>query len=375
MEHRASSMRVLFLLDDLRAGGKEKQLANLLVGLKESVDVEPVLVCMGPDRFFEETLKAAGVPIYYFIRKFRWDLTIFVKLFFLIRKINPVVLHTTCWMTTLFVLPVSKIWRIKLVNNSIRNSFSSGGMKWKIEKLLLLLSDIRLSNSLAGLESRNLDPHNKKNVVIYNGYRMVKKHKQNINCAYFVDGHNSQKKIGMVAEFKNHKDYQTYFSAAEIILGKRKDVLFYAVGGGDNFDYYRDKYKYIDKNIIFTGRIKDAEKLISKLDVGVLTTYTEGISNAIIEYMAHKKPVVATDGGGTKELVVDGVTGFLIRPENPVILAKKIEFLLANQEVSVQMGNKGRLVIEGKFSLSQLIHNIKSLYRALVNDRHEYSIK
>ncbi len=61
-----------------------------------------------------------------------------------------------------------------------------------------------------------------------------------------------------------------------------------------------------------------------------------------MEYMALGKPVIATDGGGTKEIVDDGVTGFLIGQSDPVQLASKIEMLLNDQGLRTEMGEKGK---------------------------------
>ena len=70
--------------------------------------------------------------------------------------------------------------------------------------------------------------------------------------------------------------------------------------------------------IIFTGKQKHVESIINIFDIGVLCScYGEGISNTIMEYMALGKPVIATDCGGNKEIVVHNVTGFLIEPKNP----------------------------------------------------------
>ena len=64
------------------------------------------------------------------------------------------------------------------------------------------------------------------------------------------------------------------------------------------------------------------ESLISAMDICVLSTFTEGISNSILEYMALEKPVIATAGGGTNEIVIDNKTGFLIKQSNPEELAE-----------------------------------------------------
>ena len=126
----------------------------MLVGLKKIGKYDPVLISLGSDIHFVEPLRKNNITIIYVLRKIRWDITLYFKLGQIIKKYNPSIIHTTCWMTTVLVLPIAKIKKIIVINNSIRNAFSSGGIKWKMEKLLLLLSDIRLANSYAGLKSR-----------------------------------------------------------------------------------------------------------------------------------------------------------------------------------------------------------------------------
>ena len=118
--------------------------------------------------------------------------------------------------------------------------------------------------------------------------------------------------------------------------------------------------------IIFTGRIKAVEDLIERFDICVLTTYTEGISNAIIEYMVHSKPVIATKGGGTEEIIEDRNTGFLIPPEDPEALVYKIEYLLSNPLIAKEMGQRGRDVINKKFTMNKLLDRTIKMYDALL---------
>ena len=84
------------------------------------------------------------------------------------------------------------------------------------------------------------------------------------------------------------------------------------------------------------GRQSDVESIINISNICVLTTnvkiHGEGISNSILEYMAMGKPVIASCGGGTNEIVEDAVTGFLISPLSPRELAEKIEILIDNPE-------------------------------------------
>ncbi|MCF6296596.1 MAG: glycosyltransferase [Flavobacteriaceae bacterium] len=98
---------------------------------------------------------------------------------------------------------------------------------------------------------------------------------------------------------------------------------------------------------------------------GILATFTEGISNAIIEYMVFEKPVIASDGGGTNELVIDGNNGFLVEQQNIEQLVEKIEYLLENPKIASEMGKKGRIRIEKHFSIDTMIKQTVKLYEKI----------
>lgn len=102
------------------------------------------------------------------------------------------------------------------------------------------------------------------------------------------------------------------------------------------------------------------------MDVCVLATYTEGISNSIMEYMALAKPVVATDGGGTKELVLQNETGFLVRPSIPGEIVDCVEQLLSNPDIRNEMGMRGKKRIHEVFSIESMVRNFIDLYFSLV---------
>jgi glycosyltransferase involved in cell wall biosynthesis len=92
-------------------------------------------------------------------------------------------------------------------------------------------------------------------------------------------------------------------------------------------------------------------------------THGEGISNAIMEYMALGKPVVATDCGGNSELIVEGETGYLIANRDTAGLIKRIEKLLDDTLLTLRMGEAGRRRISDAFSQERMTAAYAALYR------------
>jgi glycosyltransferase involved in cell wall biosynthesis len=115
--------------------------------------------------------------------------------------------------------------------------------------------------------------------------------------------------------------------------------------------------------------------LLSVSDVCVLSSSSEGFSNSILEYMAAAKPVVATDVGGAREAVVEGETGFLVRSGDDEALGERIITLLRDPDRALAMGQRGRSVVEEKFSSEAQLKRTHQLYdRLLMRSRSQHHV-
>lgn len=310
------------------------------------------------------------IKIHYLIRKTKKDISVFSKLYKVCKKFRPDIIH--CWdgMTAIYAIPVCKLLYIKLINGMVVNCPSGKNIlnkKLLRARLSFPFSDIIIGNSKAGLKAYNAP--SKKSIVIYNGYNFTRSEnlieKDTIRQQYSI---RTKYTIGMVATFSKSKDYATYFKAACIVLKKRNDITFLAIGNNTDSvsvedlldNQFRDHFRFL-------GKKSEIESLIQILDIGVLATFTEGISNSIMEYMALGKPVVATDGGGTNEIVVDGETGYLVKVSDPQELADKIELLLDDIEKGVEMGLKGQERIRRHFSIGCMIEKYTAAYQKVLS--------
>src|SRR5213083_2425092 len=138
--HSDKTLRVLHLVDSLRVGGKERQVVELLKGLRRVKHVELMVVTMGEEQFYVPDIQRLGIPLLYLIRKMRWDPFVFSRLSTILKEFQPHILHTNSDMATLYALPLTKLRGIKLVNGTVRNAFSHRGFRWEMQKLLLRLS-------------------------------------------------------------------------------------------------------------------------------------------------------------------------------------------------------------------------------------------
>ncbi len=115
----------------------------------------------------------------------------------------------------------------------------------------------------------------------------------------------------------------------------------------------------------FLGARTDVPDLVSIFDVAALSSDFEGAPLSVLEYMGAAKPVVATRVGGVPDLVVDGVTGLLVEPQDPEALAAAIAELLRDPRRAARMGEAGRERLDREFSIEATVRKVETLYEEL----------
>lgn len=355
-------MKILFFIESLRPGGKERRLVELLKGLKQFTYIKAELVLTRKEIHYIDVLDL-DIKIHIIERKFiKKDPRLFFKFYKIARTFKPDVIHVWGNMVAIYALLTKLFLKIYMVNSQI-----TGAPAKPIKGLLgpglsFHFSDIIISNSMAGLYSYTPPPE--KSRVIYNGFDFKRIEKlENLQIVRKHFKLSSKYIVCMVASFTELKDYETYIKAANMVLSKIKDVTFLCVGDGN----YSDFKKLVDpenkRNIKFLGKQEKVESIMNVCDIGVLATYTEGISNSIMEFMALGKPVIATDGGGTKELIRDEESGFLIPQKSPEILAEKIKSLLNDETKRYNFGRNGKNRIIEEFSIDKMIESFVRVFK------------
>lgn len=165
-----------------------------------------------------------------------------------------------------------------------------------------------------------------------------------------------------------YKDHPTFLRAARRVYDSVPDAAFIIAGEGELLDATRELARSlgIADRTFFIGRCQDVGSVLSISDVCVLSSSSEGFSNAILEYMAAGRPVVATDVGGAREAVVHGETGYLVPSGDHEQMAGHIISLLLDQDTASSMGESGRRRVNEKFSTVKQLQSIESLYTELL---------
>ena len=122
-------------------------------------------------------------------------------------------------------------------------------------------------------------------------------------------------------------------------------------------------------HVVFLGKKEDARQLLNMADICVLPSLSEGMSNAILEYMAAGKPVVATNVGGNPELVQNGETGILVDKENSEQLSKALIFLANAPHKRMEMGRNGYEKVRKKFTMPAMVSAYTNLFTGMTEDR------
>lgn len=373
-------MKILFFIDCLSAGGKERRLVELMKKLKLKQDVQFELIVMRKDIDYHEVFDL-HIKIHYLIRSTKKDLTIFNKLYKICKKYAPDIIH--CWdgMTAIYCVPITKLLNIKMVNGMVVDTPVNRNVRnknWLRARLTFPFSNVIIGNSKAGLEAYKAPA--KKSICIYNGvdldrFKQVKSPSA-IRKEIFGDENDDFFVVGMVAAFENRKDYNTVIKSTIPLFSKNDRIRFIFVGNGTNFSEIKNSVKpLLSDKIFFLGKRSDVESVINIFNVGVLLTnskvHGEGISNSIIEYMALGKPVIATLGGGTNEIVINNQNGYLIDKYSEEQLIEKIEILLKNNSLIDEFGEKGKKMVHDKFDINIMTNHYIDVYSKLLKKKRE----
>lgn len=175
--------------------------------------------------------------------------------------------------------------------------------------------------------------------------------------------------VTIVANLRHEvKDHPMFLRAARRVKTAVPDAAFVLAGEGELLEPLRTLAGELglERDAFFVGRCTRVSELLSITDVAVLSSIAEGFSNSILEYMAAAKPVVATDVGGAREAIREGITGYLVPARNDEKLAARIIELLNDPVRARAMGDEGRRRVIKQFSSAEQLRRTESLYERLL---------
>jgi glycosyltransferase involved in cell wall biosynthesis len=374
---------VLQFVGSFHQGGSERQAVQLTKLLREDGAYNVFLATLNNEGVLRAEVEAAG-----FTKFSEFPLTSFYDLNFLkqlkkcvrfLRENNIEIVHTHDFYTNVFGITAARFAKVPV---KIASKRETGGMRSKaqkqIEKRIFKTADAIVVNSKAVqnyLSEKGISAE--KAEVIYNGLDLARLAPKETNRAEICKELNlpageNIKFITLVANLRhNVKNQPMFLRAAREISENFADAHFVLAGEGDLKNDLEQLAKElgIAEKAHFIGRCTKIPELLSVSFAGVLTSFAEGFSNSILEYMAAKIPVVATRVGGAGEAIIEGENGFLVESDDDKALAEKLIQLLENPEKAQRFGKNGRKFVEENFSCAAQLRNTLALYGRKLDGR------
>ncbi|VAX33731.1 hypothetical protein MNBD_NITROSPIRAE03-2100 [hydrothermal vent metagenome] len=362
-------IKICYVIGQLSRGGAEKQLYELVKGINRE-RFSPVVISLSSGGFWASEFRKLNIRVIELHRRKNREFTRLFRLVRLFRTIKPDIVHTYLFSANSYGRIAAIIAGAPVVIASERSLPETGkdknGYQVFLDRILAFFSHGIICNSLKAsetlVEKYSFDAN--KVFTVHNG----------INAVDFLKETNldkiARKVVGTVGRLHSSKNYRLFLDMARIVLERFEpgDLKFVIIGEGESRDEL-ERYSQqsgIADNVIFAGERDDVFPLLQAMDVFVMTSLYEGLSNAIMEAMLAGLPVVATDVGGNSELVVNGETGFLCPLNDASSLAERVAALVGNERVAMEMGEKGRKRVITEFKIEKMVRETEEVYLGLL---------
>lgn len=361
-------MRLTYILDTFGGGGKERRCLQVIQGLNREGYTDIQVVIVNNDIAYQELYDTtARIDIIDRKNKNLSQVQTAKALYRLLKAFQPDIVQAWGVMSAGVVLMVKPFLKFKFLVAYVADVIPPQGLNKVIHRLCLRSSQKVIGNSQKGLMA--YDVPKEKACLIYNGFNETRFHN-------LIDKESKKKElliqtpfvVAMVATFWQTKDWQCYIDSAKRLVKQRNDITFLAIGKGPQWDYYNNQIADEERErIMFLGRRDDMDEIYQACDLTVLCSFNgEGVSNSIMESMAWGVPALATNAGGTPEIINDKVNGLLIHHQTPEVVAKMMSDLIDDEPTRSQMGQQAALTIKERFLLQNMTNRYMQLYSELL---------
>ena len=373
-----NKLSVIHLVEDLKTGGAERVIADIVEGLDRK-RFEARVWCVARGGETADELRENGIEVRILgIPSYHNPLNI-IRLSGLLKKEKPDIVHTHGYFASVIGRLAAKKAGLPIIITHVHSTY------WEYKKRHLLIERClsrytrkivccseAVKNFVTGHEKIKKD----KTVVIYNGVDEERfapvQDPSPARARLGIDRESPV--VGTVSSLTPHKGQGFLIQAAAKIRDTYPATRFLIVGDGPLRRDLEEQALESDlqSSLIFTGTRRDIPDLLSLMDIFVLPSSSrEGLGIAIIEAMAMGKPTVATNIGGIPEVIQDGETGLLVPPGDSAALAKAVIELVDNPDRAKAMGKKGRNRFTQKFTRKTMLSKIENLYLNLAGPKKD----
>lgn len=366
--------KILYLITGLHVGGAEMVLYRLLKKLNRE-KYEPVVVSIIPIVGIGERIEEEGIKILSLNAKFKCNPLIIWRVISIIKKEKPQILHSFLFHANFLGRVIGKLRNVPIIISSIHSEYFGGILREKLLKWTDRFCNITTIVS-KGAAERMIDlkvVSKNKLKVIYNGIDLenfpFRKLEARTKIRKELNIEENKKILISVGRLHEAKGCPYLIKAMKILKEKYPHILLIVLGEGPEGKKIEEQIKELklEKNILLLGQKENISEYLNASDVFVMPSLWEGLPIALLEAMACGLPVVATRVGGVPEVVEDGKSGFLVELKNPRGLAEKIiKTLEMSEEERKKMGERGRKIVEKKFSIEQMVKEYENLYQELL---------
>ena len=370
-------VNVLYMIDSMFYAGAQTHIAGMMRGHDKKL-FRPSLLCLQEKGPLGEELEAEGYPVaayglrrVYALQAIR-SYTRFIPF---LRRERIDIVHAYLFAAQIYGVPAARLAGVPLVIAGRR----SMGIHWRAPKYLMArkISDyfahLQIANSLAVkdfvVREEAISPDRVK--VVYNGVDASRFSPQ-AGAADRVD--RPALTVGYVGSLTRVKQVEVLLRAAKRILPACPRLRILIVGGGPTstrriVEGQTDLWLRslanelgLGDHVVFTGARTRIQEELKEMDIFVMPSILEGMSNAILEAMATGLPVIATDSGGNRELVDEGGTGYLFPVGDDQRLSELLLDLLGSEEKRRAMGRAARQRVMERFTVQRMVAEMERVY-------------
>jgi glycosyltransferase involved in cell wall biosynthesis len=372
------SIRVLTVVPTLMCGGTENQALALGHGLDtDRFDVE--YACLRRFGPFIEAIESRQIPLTEYPINSFLSLGALAQQARLVRHIAArriQIVHAYNFYGNVFAVPPSRL-AAPVVIASIRDCAPYlTTMQRRVQRWACRLADCVLVNADAVRQWLIDDGYDESRIVVIpNGVDLSRFEQlpDRRQLRHELGLPADTPLIGVVSRLTPLKGIEQFLEAAGTLTRAYPTARFLIVGEtAPTEGAYLESLRALatrhglDQSVMFTGRRSDVPAVLASLDVSVMPSLNEALSNVVLESMAAAAPTVATRVGGTPEAVVDGVSGVLVAPGDAGALAVAIAGLLDDPARAAALGRAARQTVVEDFSVERMVSATEALYLNLL---------
>jgi sugar transferase (PEP-CTERM/EpsH1 system associated) len=372
---------IMHIIYRLGVGGLENGLVNLINHIPKE-RYRHAIVCLADSTNFRERIQQKDIPVIQLHKRDGKDFGLHIRLLKCVRELQPDIVHTRNLASLEYLIPAALAGvPVRIHGEHGRDIYDLNGSNIKynlMRKVIkpLIHHHIAVSADLSDWLIRTVGVNPNKLTQIYNGVDLQRfSPRIGPRPSLVTEGFAPPGTlvVGTVGRLEKVKDQLTLVRSFVHLLNiepsARGNLRLVIVGDGLLREKARQLLEAADVAHLawIPGERHDIPDVMRGLDLFVLPSLREGISNTILEAMATGLPVIATRVGGNPELVVAGETGLLVPPEKPISMAEAIRSYVINPKQLADHGHAARKRAETYFSIEKMVKGYLVVYDSMLN--------